>query len=546
LGATAQEDSFIASKERASQLFLSGDYSGALNHYNSLSDKFPADPIYKYHSGVCLVLMSKDPLKSIGLLKEASDKSSSLRPVPVDNYFYLGRAYQQAGLFSEAIKSYNRFIENSKRKEVKEYGVENLIEQCSLSRGAVEEIKPVKPEQQEIAKENPVVSLPDEIVSANVIEIEETNTDATKDTQIDSSYDELAKQAMVLQFRADSVNRLADRYRVRLKDLSGNERESISQKILSLEQLGFDFQTEADKKFNLASGVLSLDIPTKEVSGAVTELSKKIPEISLKVDTVEVLKNEKTVLADTLSQSIPEVKKITPPVLTLFNENYASAQEIPVNSQMPEGLYYRIQTAAFRNPVKPDYFKSLGPVYGFKASDSDITFFHIGLFRAKADADRALVKVRNQGFKDAFVVAVLDNNRVSMERAAALESEWRDKTLAGNSFISPTHQAVNAEPLEPPTLVYRVELKRVLKALKPEEVDSYRKMAGSREFDILTSVNKEFVYLIGKFITFESALSYSDLIYRNGVKEAKVVAYLGNREIPLEKAKELFELYFKQ
>jgi hypothetical protein len=54
------------------------------------------------------------------------------------------------------------------------------------------------------------------------------------------------------------------------------------------------------------------------------------------------------------------------------------------------------------------------------------------------------------------------------------------------------------------------------------------------------------VYLIGKFITFESAATYSDLLYRNGIKESRVVAYLGNSEIPLDKAKELFELYFNK
>jgi len=59
--------------------------------------------------------------------------------------------------------------------------------------------------------------------------------------------------------------------------------------------------------------------------------------------------------------------------------------------------------------------------------------------------------------------------------------------------------------------------------------------------DILNSADGSFVYLIGKFITFESASEYSDLLVRNGYREAKVVAWLGDREIPVETAKQLFE-----
>jgi sulfur carrier protein ThiS len=66
-------------------------------------------------------------------------------------------------------------------------------------------------------------------------------------------------------------------------------------------------------------------------------------------------------------------------------------------------------------------------------------------------------------------------------------------------------------------------------------------MAGNRGFDIIQAEDESLVYLIGKFITFESASEYADLLRRNGYSEAKVVAYVGNREIPLETAKELFE-----
>ena len=48
-------------------------------------------------------------------------------------------------------------------------------------------------------------------------------------------------------------------------------------------------------------------------------------------------------------------------------------------------------------------------------------------------------------------------------------------------------------------------------------------------------------YLIGKFITFESAEEYADLLKRNGYRDAQVVAWLGKKEIPIETARQLFD-----
>jgi hypothetical protein len=81
---------------------------------------------------------------------------------------------------------------------------------------------------------------------------------------------------------------------------------------------------------------------------------------------------------------------------------------------------------------------------------------------------------------------------------------------------------------------------RSAKPLKDEIVETYRRTAGNRGFEILSTEEGSTVYLIGKFITFESASEYAGLLNRNGYREAKVVAYLGNKEIPVETAKELF------
>jgi sulfur carrier protein ThiS len=74
-----------------------------------------------------------------------------------------------------------------------------------------------------------------------------------------------------------------------------------------------------------------------------------------------------------------------------------------------------------------------------------------------------------------------------------------------------------------------------------ETEEMYKKVAGNRVLEILSTEDGTLVYLIGKFITFDSASEYADLLKRNGYSESKVVAYLGSKEIPVETAKQLFE-----
>ena len=54
-------------------------------------------------------------------------------------------------------------------------------------------------------------------------------------------------------------------------------------------------------------------------------------------------------------------------------------------------------------------------------------------------------------------------------------------------------------------------------------------MAGNRGFEIIQADDGTFVYLIGKFITFESASEYADLLKRNGYRDAKVICISGKQ-----------------
>ena len=89
------------------------------------------------------------------------------------------------------------------------------------------------------------------------------------------------------------------------------------------------------------------------------------------------------------------------------------------------------------------------------------------------------------------------------------------------------------------TLTFRAEAIRSKKPVKPEAIEKMELLAGTRGLDMIKNNQDETVYLIGNFITFESADEYVSLLIRNGYGTARVAAYVGMQEIPVEAAKEL-------
>jgi hypothetical protein len=207
-----------------------------------------------------------------------------------------------------------------------------------------------------------------------------------------------------------------------------------------------------------------------------------------------------------------------------------------IHPEVPAGLIYRIQIAVFKNPVLPAYFKGIIPVYGFKVPASDKIIYYVGMFRKSADAAKAQTITRSKGFKDAFVVPLVDNKKVSSDRAAQLEKEWGTKPFTSIESIPDIKSDTTTQ-----TLVFRVEVRRTSSPLTAEAVEDIRKLASKRGLEVIQRLDGKISYLVGKFITFETASEYADLLKRNGYEESQVVSWLGKKEIPIESAKKLFE-----
>lgn len=526
------------SRQSSFESFSQGNYEKAYTEFRELLRTYSKDPMYKYYSAVCLIKLKKDPVEATTLLKEALQTSGAVKTLPSDGLFYLGCAQQMSGKFMDAIESFNLFTSQVGKKTAREFGVTELINECNQKKGQISnsEIKPA---------ENLVMAKTDSLKAASKPAIKEpaqksSDKVALPKENLPASYEVLLNEAIEFQFKADSLLELAGEQRKELEKLSDPGKASLKVRITEIEKLAASFQKSADKEYSEAQAALNSQHDTSKLQKPTPQK----PASALTKDSAAKAENKMIKVTDKRSDSVRVVIPSVRPKVEIFSLFEVSAKpvndpgaRIIIDPDVPPGLIYRIQIAVFRNPVVPAYFKGITPVYGFKIAGTDKTIYYAGMFRKSSDATKALAVVKGKGFKDAFIIALSGNKSVSPDRATQMEKEWGTKPL----MISEKAPSDVKSDTVPPALTFRVEVVRSIKPLKDEAVAGIRKIAGNRGLDIQTVEDGETAYLIGKFITFETAAEYADLLKRNGYREARVVSWLGKKEIPIETAKQLFD-----
>jgi len=375
---------------------------------------------------------------------------------------------------------------------------------------------------------------------------------ASEPVVITKEYDNELTKAMHLQYLADSLNRAANSLRRESVAETEDNKRLLSVRATEMEALAVKYQSQADKILltlqpeNQESGV---NVAAQTQTQTQTQTQAQAQEPVAQVKKVESVSEEKPVEAKEeatkVIQPVTEAEVVKPErraVFTCFEIKdkpaYTSEDPIPAERKIKEGLIYHIQLAALRNPVSPSYFRNLYPVFGLFNATKGVTYYYTGMFRTHDAAAQSLPSVRKSGFSDAFIVAYIDDAQVSMEKAAAAEKQWSGKPLfyedAPVARTNTSDAGINAG-----TLTFRAEVMRYTKPVKPEVIEKAELLAGKKKLDIIKSNKGESIILIGNFITFESASEYVSLLKRNGYASAKVVAYVGNSEMPLEKAMEL-------
>jgi len=206
--------------------------------------------------------------------------------------------------------------------------------------------------------------------------------------------------------------------------------------------------------------------------------------------------------------------EMEPPFQVLEKSPYNSQNPIPSHLPLPQGVIYKIQLAAFSNPVAISIFKGMYPLSSEPVSGGKVTKYYTGMFLTLADAQKALPVVKSKGFKDAFIISWHNGRNVPLSRAETLEKTESAK---------PTEQKVDIQ-IEKESNLYLVQI-GTFKGRLPDDISqTVRALAPGKDIVRKTDNSGGFIYSISSFNSSSEATRVKDNLVASGLNNAMVIA----------------------
>jgi len=228
------------------------------------------------------------------------------------------------------------------------------------------------------------------------------------------NYNNLLTEAMTLQNRIDYLAEQAHQYRQEiLYQDNVSERNRLQFQLGILDEKIQSLQAEADSLFIILSRMTELE----EEQNSLLILDTVIEGIKVYHYNTQVLKS-----GDAQKERSAESTNI---FSILKEPAYSSDRPFEYDFQIPPGVFYRIQMAAYSQEPGRDKFGGIQPVTVEPTDDGKLFKYFAGKFSNYSEADSALSRIRAAGFRDAFIVGYYDGHRMSTEQVREFERSER-------------------------------------------------------------------------------------------------------------------------
>ena len=315
-------------------------------------------------------------------------------------------AYQEAIALAEENQRLQKqaIVETSMAKAVNDEGEKQRL----IKSAQVIESK-IKLNEEEIDNLNKTIHLKNTLVESL----------AEKDNAYLAELSETEKQEYILLStdfvpEIQSVELIAD-----LPQSSFNE-EEVTDKVES---------SETSKEFPEQNSIEpnnALDLPVGNETDETDDLI--IEESSNEFNNTDEEVEEITVPAINETVEVPAIeienidivpREVKQAIFVTLNRNESAYDEnkpIPTKTSLPDGIVYKVQVGAFRNKIPASTFKGFAPLMA-EPTGTGITRYTAGLFAEENTATAARNEIRKIGYPDAFVVAFLNGERISISKA---------------------------------------------------------------------------------------------------------------------------------
>ena len=252
-----------------------------------------------------------------------------------------------------------------------------------------------------------------------------------------------------------------------------------------------------------------------------------------------------------------EIPQVLTDQIFVFTPNksaaYSENKRIPSAVKLPEGLVFKVQIGAFRNPIPQDHFRGFAPIMAEDAGNG-ITRYTAGLFKTFNMANEAKNAIRTIGYPDAFVVAFYNGKRININEARAMVDGSQLTVNSSQSSVN-NSQTSNSEPATsnqtipaPKTNVELVEdgistdVNKIQGVFFTVQVGVYSKPITAEQLNNVTPLNSERTanglirYTSGTYPSLSEANAAKERIRTLGITDAFVIAYANGNRVEVNEA----------
>jgi hypothetical protein len=367
-------------------------------------------------------------------LKKWSEPINMGYPInsPYNDFLFIPDEEQNTAWFASDRETAGREIMLYRIKFEKKYSYSNLTKGFEFSNTLLVSSSPRVTEKKETTKNTNAEKHNTEssTKTASVSETSNKNIPKTKqklspekeypkELLNSDDYNRIVNGALTYQLKSDSVNRIVEDLREKYNNSNKEaEQSTLKTRMYQLTKQSAKYQVIADSLY-----ILARNYEKKTGNSSKTESSPEVTNAMAKKAFANSKKTDEPAV-----QNKTKAKKSERPVIyefkVLTKSPYKTTTDIPLDQPLPQGIIYKIQMGAFSQPVDPERFKGIVPISGETVNASGVKKYYAGLFNKMADAEKVLIKIKEYGFKDAYVVAFYDGKQVPSNRAIELEKDF--------------------------------------------------------------------------------------------------------------------------
>jgi len=234
---------------------------------------------------------------------------------------------------------------------------------------------------------------------------------------------------------------------------------------------------------------------------------------------------------------------------------YGEEKPIPVDVKLPDGVVFKVQVGAFRNPIPSETFRGFAPIVG-ESTGTGLTRYTAGLFKTFENANDAKTGIRDLGYSDAFVVAYRNGERISIAeaRGGATTSEGTPALAATDggtpapvTELADNPLAVNNQPVQEITDAAALDVQPVADRAPlfyTVQIGVYSDAVSPAQLFNISPINSDVTpsglirYSTGVFNTVAAATAAKDQIVTIGIQDAFVTAYRNGERVSVAEAQQ--------